>query len=70
MNPKTLSYPKDIIAVWVVAEKAMVADALTTCLFFVPASTLAGAYDFEYMLVRSDHSTEKSDGFSAEVFVS
>ena len=70
MNPKTLSSPKDIIAVWVVAEKAMVADALTTCLFFVPASTLAGAYDFEYMLVRSDHSTEKSDGFSAEVFVS
>jgi len=69
MNPKTLTSAKDIVAVWVVADTALLADALTTCLFFVPASTLIDAYKFEYVLVRSDHSVEKSAGFPGEVFV-
>ncbi len=68
MNPKTLVSPTEIIAVWVIAKKALVADALATCLFFVPASTLVSAYDFEYVLVRKDRSVEKSDNFSGEVF--
>ena len=74
MNPKTLSSAKDILAVWVVAKEAIIADALTTCLFFVPAhelmQKLSGRYDFEYMLIRDDMSYEKSVGFSGEVFAS
>ncbi len=72
MNPKTLSSAKDILAVWVVAREALVADALTTCLFFVQAQELikrlSGKYDFEYILIRNDLSFEQSDGFSAEIF--
>ena len=68
INPKTLSSYGDIIAVWVVADTALVADALATCLFFVPASTLASAYEFEYVLIRKDHSIEKSANFKGQLF--
>lgn len=69
INPKTLASPVDIIAVWVIARTALLADSLATCLFFVPASTLINAYDFEYILMRSDHSIEKSVNFSGEIFI-
>ena len=70
IDPKTLASPRDILAVWVTAETALVADALATCLFFVPPSALAGGYDVEYLLVRSDRSLEKSVGFPGEAFLS
>ena len=68
MNPKTLVSPTEIIAVWVVAKTALIADALTTCLFFVPAATLR-AYDFEYVILKKDRSIEKSAHFTGELFV-
>ena len=68
INPKTLASPTDIIAVWVMADTALLADALATCLFFVPADTLAGTYKFEYVIIYSDRSLEKSVGFSGEIF--
>jgi thiamine biosynthesis lipoprotein len=68
MNPKTLTSQKDIIAVWVVAETAILADSLTTCLSFVGAQVLLDTYKFEYLLIKSDHSIEKSPGFSGELF--
>ncbi len=68
INPKTLNSPKEILAVWVKAKTALLADALATCLFFVSPSTLMDAYGFEYVLVRSDRSVEKSTGFPGEVF--
>ena len=68
MNPKTLESQKNILAVWVTATTALVADAIATCLFFVEADTLTDAYDFEYVLVRADHSVERSAGFNGEVF--
>lgn len=70
INPKTLVSPRGVLAVWVVAATGMLADALATCLFFVPPLTLAGFYEFEYVLVRSDRSVEISAGFPGEVFVS
>ena len=69
MNPKTLVSPTEIIAVWVIAETGLLADALATCLFFVPASVLTDKYDFEYVLVKKDHSIEKSINFKGEMFV-
>ncbi len=68
MNPKTLESQKNILAVWVTANTALLADALATCLFFVDAGTLTDAYDFEYVLIRNDHSVERSAGFLGEVF--
>jgi len=69
MNPKTLTSPTDIIAIWVVAESALLADALTTCLFFVPASILSDYYAFEYVLIRDDFSIEKTSNFPGEFFL-
>jgi thiamine biosynthesis lipoprotein len=68
MNPKTLASPTEIIALWVVADHAILADALTTCLFFVKPETLGDAYKFEYLIMYKDRSIEKSDGFVAELF--
>ena len=68
IDPTTGKSPKEIVAVWVVTDTALIADALTTCLFFVPASTLRGAYSFEYMIIYKDKSFEKSAGFEAEIF--
>ncbi len=68
MNPKTMVSPTEIIAVWVVANQAIIADALTTCLFFVKPETLADAYKFEYFILYKDRSFEKSVGFDAEIF--
>ena len=70
IDPKKLSSPRDILAVWVTAKSALLADALATCLFFVSPDTLRGAYDFEYVIMREDRSAEKSSGFTGELFVS
>ena len=69
MNPKTLTSQKEIIAVWVIAKTALLADSLATCLFFVPASTLDKIYSFEYVLIHNNFSIEKSENFSGEMFV-
>ncbi len=68
IDPKNLVSPRDILAVWVTASTAMLADAIATCLFFAPAGIFTGAYDFEYVLMRSDRSVERSAGFSGELF--
>ncbi|MCX6753105.1 MAG: FAD:protein FMN transferase [Candidatus Nomurabacteria bacterium] len=68
MNPKTLTPATEIIAVWVVADIALLADSIATCLFFVPAEILNSFYKFEYILVKADFSTEKSADFKGELF--
>jgi thiamine biosynthesis lipoprotein len=68
INPKTLVSPTEIVAVWVIAETGLLADALATCLFFVPAATLTDKYDFEYVLIKKDKSIEKSANFKGEMF--
>ena len=68
INPKTLKSPKEIIALWVVADSAIVADAIATCLFFVPADKVS-KYKFKYLIVRDDFSIEKSPDFNAELFI-
>lgn len=68
IHPEKLSSPKDILAVWVVADDTLTADVLTTGLFFAPAETLAKHFEFEYCLIRSNGGIEKSEDFNAEFF--
>jgi thiamine biosynthesis lipoprotein len=68
INPHTLASPKDILAVWAMADTALVADGLTTALFFTSPDILRQAYPFEYALLRSDGSLESSSGFPGEFF--
>jgi len=69
MNAHTATSPRHIKAVWVTAASGLVADALTTALFFVPAQKLAGRYTFEYAVVYDDYALERSPGFEAEFFM-
>lgn len=67
IDPRTLTSPRTILATWVVAKTTMLADALATCLFLVPAHDLAD-FDFEYLTMFADHSVESSAHFPAEIF--
>lgn len=69
INPNTLSSPKDVLSTWVVAEEAIKADALATCLFLVPPDKLLNQYEFEYFVLYPDFTFEKSSGFDAEIFI-
>lgn len=68
INPDTLSSPKDILAVWTMADTTILADILTTGLFFVEASILLKEFKFEYLIIYADFSMSKSAGFNAEIF--
>ena len=70
ISPETLSSPKDILAIWTVAEETFTADILTTGLFFVYPEILQKHFSFEYLIIYSDYSMKKSDGFDAEIFTS
>lgn len=68
LDPHTLSSPNHIAALWVVAETAILSDALTTCLYFVPPATLLRDYHFSYLMLHPDNSIESSSDFPAEIF--
>jgi thiamine biosynthesis lipoprotein len=68
MDPQRQSSPEHIKALWVYAETAMLADAITTCLFFVTPEVLAKYFAFEYAIVNQDNSLVYSPKFPAEFF--
>jgi thiamine biosynthesis lipoprotein len=68
INPNTLSSPKEVLAVWTLADETMLADILTTALSFVSPEELKKYFSFEYLVFYSDHTIKKSSGFSAEIF--
>ena len=57
-----------VAATWVLAETAMLADALATALFLVPPEALADAYDFRYVRMRTDGVASWSPDLPGEVF--
>ncbi|WKZ24886.1 MAG: FAD:protein FMN transferase [Patescibacteria group bacterium] len=69
INPKTKKSPQDIIAVWVSAETAALADILATALFFCPPEKLKTTYDFEYVIIGKDRSVKYSTNFKGELFL-
>lgn len=68
MDPRTLASPNHVLATWVSAPTTIVADAIATCLFLVPADTLKPHADFEYAILRPGNSIESSAGFQGEFF--
>jgi thiamine biosynthesis lipoprotein len=67
INPDSLSSPRNILAVWVIADTTLLADAIATCLFFVQPELLH-QYTFEYLILHEDYSIEKSTGFAADLY--
>jgi thiamine biosynthesis lipoprotein len=68
LNPKTLSSPLNLQAVWVVADHAILADGLSTALCFKSAIALQKHYDFEYAAIKENGSLTYSKSFPAEFF--
>jgi thiamine biosynthesis lipoprotein len=68
LDPQKLTSPAHIRAVWVYAESTMLADALTTALYFVSPETLGAHYRFEYAIIHDDYALTYSDNFPATFF--
>lgn len=68
MDPVLARPVQDIIATWVVAENALLADGLATALFFTSAENLQKKFQFDYLLVRRDMTILYSTGLRGEIF--
>lgn len=68
IDPHTLGSPEDILATWVWAQTAALADGLSSALFFAEPEQLS-AFQFEYLIVNRDLHAKSSAGFTAELFV-
>lgn len=69
INPKTLTSPKNILGVWVVAPSALIADSMTTVLYLDQSEAAKNAYPCEYFILYSDMTFDKSENFNAELFL-
>ncbi len=68
IDPRTSEPVKDIIATWVIADTAMLADGLATALFFVAPEILKSRYNYEYVRVHANGMVEYSDYFKGGMF--
>ncbi|HEX8183029.1 MAG TPA: FAD:protein FMN transferase [Candidatus Saccharimonadales bacterium] len=68
IDPASLESPRHIAALWTVANTGLMADGISTALFFVSPDVLARHFEFEYAIVRSDLSLDVSSGFPATFF--
>jgi thiamine biosynthesis lipoprotein len=68
INPATLESPRHIAGLWVVADSGLLADGLSTALFFAGPEVLQEHFSFEYAIMGEDHSLKHSPGFPAEFF--
>ncbi len=69
MNPKTLQPVENIVATWVIADEAIVADAMATALFFVDSpDPLRHEFNFSYVRLRKDRTIDYSDNFEGQLF--
>lgn len=68
INPVTNEPVRDIVATWVIADSAMIADGLATALYFVEPQALAERYTYEYLRIHADGSAEYSNDFKKGIF--
>lgn len=67
-DPNKMAPIQDVIATWVIADEAMVADGLATALFFVDPVILRSKFDYEYARVLANGSIEYSAFFKGALF--
>ncbi|MGC6588825.1 FAD:protein FMN transferase [Paenibacillus sp. Dod16] len=68
IDARTGTPAQDIVATWVVADVALVADGLATALFFTSGEHLARFFRFSYVRMFKDGQAEVSKNFEGEVF--
>ena len=67
IDPVTLASTKDILATWVLADTAALADGLATCLFLAEPERFS-SLPFEYCILNEEYRVKRSKGFVAEIF--
>lgn len=68
IDPKTLESPRHVLATWVVAEQALVADGIATSLYMVEPEVLTPVFDFAYAVLKQDGTMQASPHFPATFF--
>lgn len=68
INPHTLQSENSILAVWVLADSTLLADGISTCLYFVKPEILLKEYSFEYAILGNDRIIQKSVNFPVRLF--
>ncbi|MFD3377563.1 MULTISPECIES: FAD:protein FMN transferase [unclassified Streptomyces] len=68
LDARTGTPVNDVVATWVVADRAAVADALATALFLTPAHRLAGSFPFTCVRMLADVRTDTFGGFDGALF--
>jgi len=68
IDPHTLKSPETVIATWVIADTAVIADAIATCLFLVPPEKLTTDFEFEYCIISSDNTVARSSHFPVKFY--
>ncbi len=67
LDPHDVSSPQSVLATWVLADTAALADGLSSALFFMAPEALY-AYSFQYCIVNNEMRMKKSAGFAADFF--
>jgi thiamine biosynthesis lipoprotein len=67
-DPDKMSPTRDIIATWVIANDAMIADGLATALFFISPTILEEKYDYHYVRMYANGAVEYSPYFKDKLF--
>jgi thiamine biosynthesis lipoprotein len=68
IDPESGTSPDEVLATWVIAKDASLADALATCLFFVPEGNFRPAHEFEACIMKNGRRIVASPGFRARFF--
>lgn len=68
VDPATGEPTRGVVATWVVADSAMVADGLATALFFTDPATLARNFSFSFVRMLTSGGVEYSTNFDGELF--
>ena len=63
INPLTLTSPTNILSTWVIADTAVISDALATALFFIKPEIFLKDFSFHYAILYKDYSIVSSWDF-------
>lgn len=66
ISPESLKPINSISSVWVKAKSALIADSISTCLFFIDPDKISEKY--EYLILMPDFTFKKSPDFCAELY--
>lgn len=68
IDPDSLASTTEILASWVFADSATLADGLATALFLVPPEYFEKEFKYEYLLLNKDMKVKRSKGFDVVLF--